>query len=61
MALKDATHAVYRRLMGSVDSALVDAAETALRDIGGVRGVGQVRMRWIGHTLRAKADIVVDP
>lgn len=23
--------------------------------------VGQVRMRWIGHALRAEADIVVDP
>jgi divalent metal cation (Fe/Co/Zn/Cd) transporter len=52
---------VYRRLMDSVDPKLVDAAETALRDVEGVRGAGQVRMRWIGHALRAEADIVVDP
>ncbi|GAU67864.1 putative cation efflux protein [Streptomyces sp. NBRC 110611] len=60
MVLRDAAREVYRRLMDSVDPQLVDAAEAALRAVDGVRGVGQVRMRWIGHTLRAEADIVVD-
>ncbi|MGW4519179.1 cation diffusion facilitator family transporter [Streptomyces sp. NPDC004393] len=60
MVLKDAAREVYRRLMDSVDPALVDAAENALRDVDGVLDVGQVRMRWIGHALRAEADIVVD-
>jgi cation diffusion facilitator family transporter len=59
--LKDAAREVYRRLMDSVDPALVHAAEGALHRVEGVRGVGQVRMRWIGHALRAEADIVVDP
>jgi cation diffusion facilitator family transporter len=61
MVLRDAAREVYRRLMDSVDPDLVDKAETALRSVEGVRGLGQVRMRWIGHTLRAEADIVVDP
>jgi cation diffusion facilitator family transporter len=61
MVLKDAAREVYRRLMDSVDPALVDLAETALRAVDGVRDIGQVRMRWIGHALRAEADIVVDP
>ncbi|WP_307801941.1 cation diffusion facilitator family transporter [Actinomadura violacea] len=61
MVLKDAAREVYRRLMDSVDPAMVDTAETALRDVDGVRGLGQVRMRWIGHALRAEADIIVDP
>ncbi|MGW7485725.1 cation diffusion facilitator family transporter [Streptomyces sp. NPDC054786] len=60
MVLRDAAREVYRRLMDCVDPALIDAAELALRAVDGVRGVGQVRMRWIGHTLRAEADIVVD-
>jgi len=60
MVLRGAAREVYRRLMDSVDPALIDAAETALRAVDGVHGVGQVRMRWIGHTLRAEADIVVD-
>ncbi|MGW4821299.1 hypothetical protein ACWEP4_20460 [Streptomyces sp. NPDC004227] len=36
---------------------LVARAEEALGAVEGVRGVGQVRMRWIGHALRAEADI----
>ncbi|MFI6771253.1 cation diffusion facilitator family transporter [Streptomyces sp. NPDC050355] len=60
MVLRDAAREVYRRLMDSVDPRFIDTAETALRTVDGVRGVGQVRMRWIGHTLRAEADIVVD-
>ncbi|MEU6577934.1 cation diffusion facilitator family transporter [Streptomyces sp. NPDC046805] len=61
LVLKDAAREVYRRLMDSVDPHLVDAAEAALRDVDGVLDVGSVRMRWIGHALRAEADIVVDP
>ncbi|MEU9118427.1 cation diffusion facilitator family transporter [Streptomyces sp. NPDC048506] len=60
MVLRDAAREVYRRLMDSVDPQLVDTAEATLRTVRGVRGVGQVRMRWIGHSLRAEADIVVD-
>jgi cation diffusion facilitator family transporter len=58
--LRDAARQVYRRLMDAVDPASVDAAEAALAQVPGVRGVGSVRMRWIGHALRAEADIVVD-
>ncbi|WP_037582454.1 cation diffusion facilitator family transporter [Phaeacidiphilus oryzae] len=61
MVLKGAAREVFRRLMDSVDPALVDAAEAALREVDGVLGIGQVRMRWIGHALRAEADIVVEP
>lgn len=60
-AFRDAAREVYRRLLDAVDPALVDQAEAALSEVGGVRGVGQVRLRWIGHSLRAEADIVVDP
>jgi cation diffusion facilitator family transporter len=59
--LRDAARQVYRRLMDAVDPHLIDEAEDALRALDGVRGVGSVRMRWIGHALRAEADIVVDP
>ncbi|MFI6288307.1 cation diffusion facilitator family transporter [Streptomyces sp. NPDC051018] len=59
--LKDAAREVCGRLMDSVDPALVDTARAALRGVDGVRDTGQLRMRWIGHTLRAEADIVVDP
>ena len=60
VVLRDAAREVYRRLMDAVDPALVGQAEAALAAVDGVRGVGPVRMRWIGHALRAEADIVVD-
>ncbi|MCX5195509.1 cation diffusion facilitator family transporter [Streptomyces sp. NBC_00249] len=59
--LGNAAREVYRRLMDSVDPALVEAAEGALRGVEGVLDIGPVRMRWIGHCLRAEADIVVGP
>jgi divalent metal cation (Fe/Co/Zn/Cd) transporter len=59
--LRDAARQVYRRLMDAVDPQLIDRAEAALHEVNGVRGVGAVRMRWIGHALRAEADIVVGP
>ncbi|MBM9618275.1 cation diffusion facilitator family transporter [Streptomyces zhihengii] len=61
VVLWDAARQVCRRLMDAVDPALVDAAHTALRSVEGVLGTGQVRMRWIGHSLRAEAEIVVAP
>jgi cation diffusion facilitator family transporter len=60
LVLKDAAKEVFRRLMDSVDPALIDTAETTLRNVNGVKRVGEVRMRWIGHQLRAEATITVD-
>ena len=61
VVLRDAAREVYRRLMDAVDPATLDAVEAALRATDGVRDVGQVRLRWIGHRLRAECEIVVDP
>lgn len=52
---------VWRRLMDAVDPALVDRAESALAATPGVLAVGDVRLRWIGHSLRAECDVMVDP
>ncbi len=60
LVLRGSVREVGRRLMDGVDPGLVDAAEDALRGVDGVRGVGALRMRWIGHSLRAEADVVVD-
>jgi len=60
IVLKDAALEVYRRLMDAVDPSIVDKAEAALKETPGVTAIGSVRLRWIGHALRAEAEIRVD-
>ena len=59
--LRQAAREIYRRLMDAVDPALVDQAEIILRATPGVLDVGQVRLRWVGHQIRAECEIVVAP
>jgi cation diffusion facilitator family transporter len=58
--LRQAALEIYRRLMDAVDPALVDQAEQTLRSTPGVLNIGQVRLRWIGHQLRAECEVIVD-
>jgi cation diffusion facilitator family transporter len=58
--LRQAAREIYRRLMDAVDPALVDRAEDTLRATPRVLDIGQVRLRWIGHNLRAECEVVVD-
>ena len=58
--LRQAALEIYRRLMDAVDPALVDQVEQTLLATPGVLGVGQVRLRWIGHHLRAECEVTVD-
>ncbi|MEW2395585.1 cation diffusion facilitator family transporter [Streptomyces sp. NPDC046862] len=60
LVLRDAAREVFGRVLDAVDPALVDRAERALRDVPGVREVGELRLRWIGHRLRAEVAVVVD-
>lgn len=60
LVLRDACREVFRRIMDAVDPALVDAAEYALESLPGVRAVSELRLRWIGHRLRAEVAVVVD-
>jgi cation diffusion facilitator family transporter len=58
--LADAARQVYRRLMDAVDPELVDTIERTLQETAGVKDVGAVHVRWIGHQMRAECEIVVD-
>jgi cation diffusion facilitator family transporter len=58
--LRQAGREIYRRLMDAVDPALVDQAGRTLRATPGVLDVGQVRLRWVGHQLRAECEVIVD-
>jgi divalent metal cation (Fe/Co/Zn/Cd) transporter len=46
--------------MDAVDPALTDSATRTLRETPDVVGVDDLRIRWIGHQLRAEATIRVD-
>ncbi|MFE1959300.1 cation diffusion facilitator family transporter [Streptomyces sp. NPDC059479] len=60
LVLKDACREVFRRVMDSVDPVLIDTGEAAAREVSGVLSVTDLRMRWIGHRLRAEVTVVVD-
>lgn len=60
VVLRSAARDIYRRLMDAVDPALVEQAERVLAATAGVVEVETVRMRWIGHQLRAEVAVAVD-
>jgi cation diffusion facilitator family transporter len=57
--LRDAAREIYQRLMDAVDPRLIEQAEEILAAVPGVERVGAIRLRWIGHTLRAEVEIAV--
>ncbi|WP_110341756.1 cation diffusion facilitator family transporter [Prauserella flavalba] len=59
--LRDAAKEVFRRLLDAVDPAAIDLVEHSAAEVPGVQGAGDVRMRWIGHSLRAELSVTVDP
>jgi cation diffusion facilitator family transporter len=59
--LRSAVKQVGARLMDAVDPTIVDRATTAISSVEGVQQIRELRIRWIGHTLRAEVDITADP
>lgn len=59
--LRSAVRQVGARLMDAVDPQLVDTAINAVLEVDGVLALTELRIRWIGHTLRAEAAITVEP
>jgi cation diffusion facilitator family transporter len=48
--LRSAVRQVGARLMDAVDPGLVDQATAAVTSVPGIDSVGELRIRWIGHT-----------
>lgn len=59
--LRSAVREVVARLMDAVDANLVAEATAAVSDVDHVVAVDSLRIRWIGHTLRAEVDLAVQP
>jgi divalent metal cation (Fe/Co/Zn/Cd) transporter len=57
--LRGAARDIYRRLMDALEPELVDKAEAALSSVNGVEAVDSLRLRWLGHRLRAETDVTV--
>jgi cation diffusion facilitator family transporter len=53
--LRSAVQQIGARLMDAVDPELVDQATAAVTSVTGI----DLRIRWIGHTLRAEGDVTV--
>ena len=60
VVLKSAARDIYGRLMDSVDPDLVNDVHEVLTSVPGVEAVESVRIRWIGHELRAEAEVTCD-
>jgi cation diffusion facilitator family transporter len=57
--LRSAVRQVGARLMDAVDPGLVERASAAVTSVTGIGEVRELRIRWIGHTLRAEVDVTV--
>ena len=57
--LRSAVRQVGARLMDAVDPELVDQASAAVISVAGICDVRDLRIRWIGHTLRAEVEVTV--
>ena len=60
VVLRNAALSIYRRLMDSVEPEMVGDIHRVVASVPGVQAVESVRLRWIGHELRAEVEIVSD-
>src|SRR5574341_71765 len=57
----DSGREVFSRIMDAIEPETVERIEQAAGAVAGVRGVDEVRARWIGHRVMADLAIQVDP
>jgi cation diffusion facilitator family transporter len=59
--VKDAAKAVWIRLIDGIEPEILAQIEHAPTHVAGVKGVEQVRARWVGHKVLGDVEISVDP
>ncbi|GGL51741.1 cation diffusion facilitator family transporter [Sporolactobacillus putidus] len=57
--VKDSAMAVFERLLDGIDPKYIDIIEKAAARVKGVRHVGDVKARWLGHQLVAELGITL--
>ena len=60
MVVRQAARDIGRRLMDAVDPTLVARAAGIIAAVDGIDRVDAVRLRWVGHELRAEAEVTSD-
>jgi len=50
---------IFTRILDGVEPSVIDDLRRAATEVSGVRGVTDVKARWIGHKLYAEANVVV--
>ncbi|MBA2693633.1 MAG: cation transporter [Rubrobacter sp.] len=53
--------ALFTRLLDGVEPGVIEEVEHTASHVCGVRGLGEVRARWIGHRLHAEVNVAVNP
>jgi cation diffusion facilitator family transporter len=57
----DSGKQIFARIIDGVDGGVVDEIEHAVSHVPGVQAVRDVRVRWLGHRMRAELSVAVDP
>ncbi|MGH2532640.1 MAG: cation diffusion facilitator family transporter [Thermomicrobiales bacterium] len=58
--LKDAAISIFQRLLDGIEPEILAQVEHAPMHVPGVRGVHEVRARWLGHRVHADLHVTVD-
>ena len=53
--------AVFTRLLDGIDPDIIDNIKHTVHHTLGVKGVSEVRVRWLGHRLHAEINLAVNP
>jgi cation diffusion facilitator family transporter len=56
----DSGKQIFARIIDGVDGEVVDEIEHAVSHVPGVQAVTEVRVRWLGHRMRAELCVTVD-
>lgn len=52
--------AVFSRMLDGVEPEIISELRHAAEHVPGLRGLDNVRARWVGHRLHAEADLILD-
>jgi cation diffusion facilitator family transporter len=60
LILWQSSRSIFRRMLDGIEPEILAEIEHAPMHVDGVRGVDNVRARWLGHKVHADLDVVVD-